>query len=362
MELNLWVALIAGLASFLSPCVLPLVPAYISYMGGRASHTAAAQSAVGENAKPALSKRISTFLHGIAFVAGFTFIFVVIGLLSTAFLRQIGGSNIALMREIISRVGGVIIIFFGLHFTGLLHRAFRFLLARPTLLKHSLFTLGFGVLASALIGWAFVDVLLALPLLGMLWVWLFISNAFFNPEAFWMKTITNLQTALYTDTRRQMTAAQGQQSYATSAVMGVVFAAGWTPCIGPIYGSILTMAATGVDVSRAGSLMIAYSLGLGIPFLIAALLLDQATTVMRRLNRHVRKFEMAAGTLLIAVGIMVASGQLQTLSQTLNGQFADFSYRVEECAAEVSRGQMPLSELFPCINAPDDVPATAEAL
>ncbi|MFN8527230.1 MAG: cytochrome c biogenesis protein CcdA [Anaerolineae bacterium] len=353
MELNLWVAFIAGLASFLSPCVLPLVPAYISYMGGRASHTAAAQSlSTAAGTSSSLVKRISTFLHGVAFVAGFTLVFAGIGLLSTAFIRQIGGQNVGLVKDIITRVGGLVIIFFGLHFTGLLNRFFQFLQARPKLLSNPLLTLVFGVIATGLILWAFVDILVALPVLGVFWVWLFISNALIAPQPFWTRLIATFQNALYADTRRQMTA-EGKQGYASSVIMGVVFAAGWTPCIGPIYGSILTMAAAGAEVGRAGSLMIAYSLGLGIPFLLAALLLDQATTIMRRLTRYVHTFEMVAGALLLVVGIMVATGQLQTISQSLNGQFADFSYQLEDCAAQVSSGELPLGEFFSCLNTPD---------
>ncbi|MDX2159781.1 MAG: cytochrome c biogenesis protein CcdA [bacterium] len=358
MESNLWVALIAGLASFLSPCVLPLIPAYIGYMGGRATHTAAAQTA--NPSQPTALQRFNIFLHGLAFVGGFTLIFVGIGLLSTAFVRQIGGDSIALVRDVLTRAGGLLIIFFGLHFTGLLHRAFAALLARPALLRQPLLTLGFALGASVLIAWAFVDILIILPLLAAFWLWLFLSGGLTQPEPFWTGTIRRLQTLLYADTRRQLTA-QGKQSYASSAVMGLVFAAGWTPCIGPIYGSILTMAATGADVSQAGSLMIAYSLGLGIPFLLAALLLDQATTILRRLSRHVRRIEMAAGVLLVVIGVLVASGQMTLLSQSLNGQFQAFSYRVEECAAEVSTGARPLGEFFACINAPE-MAETAQTL
>lgn len=344
VEINVWVAFIAGLASFLSPCVLPLVPAYIAYMGGRATHTAAAQAD-----SPTITRRISVFTHGIAFVAGFTFVFVVIGLLSTAFIQQVGGQNIAFVRDVLARVGGVTIIFFGLHFTGVLQRAFTLLLTRPTLMSSMLFTLAFALAATLLIVWAFIDLLLALPIIGMLWLWLFLSSAFIQPNVFWTRTINSVQNALYSDTRRQLTA-QGKQNYLTSAFMGVVFAAGWTPCIGPIYGSILNLAWGGAEIERAGSLMIAYSLGLGVPFLLAALLMEQATAILRRLSRHVHTIERFAGVFLIAIGILVASGQLQTLSVSLNGQFADISYQIEDCASQLSSGQIALGEFFPCVN------------
>src|SRR5215213_6975043 len=95
MQLSFSLALIAGLVSFLSPCVLPLVPAYIGYMGGRVTNTVAAQTG-GSTVivRPTLGSRFSTLLHGLAFVGGFTFVFVAIGLLSTAFASQIGRQNI----------------------------------------------------------------------------------------------------------------------------------------------------------------------------------------------------------------------------------------------------------------------------
>lgn len=359
-QTTIWIALIAGLASFLSPCVLPLVPAYISYMGGRATYTAAAQS--DYQFKPTLRQRVTTLTHGLAFVAGFTFTFTVFGLLTTAFVQVIGGSNINLAKTIISRAGGVLIVFFGLHFSGLLQRFFVFLQNRPNLLKNPLFTLGFAVLVSLLILWAFVDIIIALPVLAVFWLYLIINNALIAPEPFWTKIINGLQMALYSDTRRQMTAA-GHQSYATSALMGVVFSAGWTPCIGPIYGSILMMAAgqglggdTG-SIGTAGILLVAYSLGLGIPFLLAALLLDRATSILRRLGKHVHKIELVAGVLLIIVGVLIASEQLQVLSQSLNTQFADFSYRLEECATQLGSGEIGFGDFGGCMSA-SDAPTT----
>jgi cytochrome c-type biogenesis protein len=344
VEPNLWVAFIAGLASFLSPCVLPLVPAYIGYMGGRASNTAAAQAA-----SPTLSKRISVFTHGVAFVAGFALVFVLIGLLSTAFIQQIGGSNIAFVRDVLARVGGVVIIFFGLHFTGLVQKAFNTLLARPALIDQVMFSLLFAATATALFLWAFIDVLLAIPFIGMLWLWLLVGGALTQPRIFWTKTIETIQHALYSDTRRHLTA-QGKQNYLTSAFMGIVFAAGWTPCIGPIYGSILNLAWGGAEVERAGALMVAYSLGLGVPFLLAALLMEQAASILRRLSRHVHTVERFAGVFLVVVGVLVASGNLQRLSLSLNNQFADFSYQLESCASQVSTGQIPLGNFFTCLN------------
>ncbi|HLU11843.1 MAG TPA: cytochrome c biogenesis protein CcdA, partial [Oceanobacillus sp.] len=119
MNVTLWLAFLAGLVSFLSPCVLPLVPAYIGYMGGRVTNTVAAQTMSGTAVlvKPTFVSRLSTLIHGIAFVSGFTFVFVTLGLLANIVVqRLIGGQNIALVLDIIARVGGLLIIFFGLHF------------------------------------------------------------------------------------------------------------------------------------------------------------------------------------------------------------------------------------------------------
>ncbi|PJF27135.1 MAG: hypothetical protein CUN53_05180 [Phototrophicales bacterium] len=347
MEVNIWIALIAGLVSFLSPCVLPLVPAYIGYMGGRVTNTVAAQTRVGILAQPTAISRISTFLHGMMFVLGFTFVFVVFGLLTTAFIRQVGGSNIALVRDIIGRVGGVVIIFFGLHFMGVLLALLR-RLAASSLIASPLFTVIALSLAAGLLLWALIDWLIAVPAAALLALWMFISGGFSAPRQFWERVLSRVEGALYTDTRRQMVA-KGEQSYASSALMGVVFAAGWTPCIGPIYGSILTLAATSSEISGAAGQMIAYSLGLGIPFLITAALLDSAQVGLRKLQRHLRTIELVSGAFLVIIGILVASGSLQRLSQTFANDFADFSYTLEECAAAWTQGQISLGEIGGCL-------------
>ncbi|MCZ2095062.1 MAG: redoxin domain-containing protein [Anaerolineae bacterium] len=124
---------------------------------------------------------------------------------------------------------------------------------------------------------------------------------------------------------------------------------GLTPCIGPIYGSILTMAAMGGDVAVA-SLLLAYSLGLGIPFLATAFLLDGAASILRHLQRHLHKIELVSGAFLVAIGVLVASGQLQTLSQNFATQFADFSYNLEECVIRLNQGEIALGDLPACVN------------
>ncbi|MCS7071366.1 MAG: cytochrome c biogenesis protein CcdA [Anaerolinea sp.] len=364
MEITFWIAFIAGLVSFLSPCCLPLVPAYVSYMGGRLTHTVGAAVSLGDGAaalRPSFAVRLNTFLHGLAFVGGFSFIFVSIGLLGTAFVQQIGRQNIALVTDIISRTGGILIIFFGLHFMGLLPRLLRWLLTQPHIIGSPLTPLAVSTVAGVLISWAFVDLLIALPIVAVLLLWLFVGGAFIRPQAFWTSAISAILTGLYSDTRIQMTA-RGGQGLASSAIMGVIFAAGWTPCLGPIYGSILTLALTGQNVAQAGTLLLAYSLGLGVPFLIAALLLDSTQGIVRKLQRHVHKIEVFAGVMLVVVGILVASGRLQSLSQYFATEFADLSYRMEECASQISMGEIGLGDFVNCVSGEASQPAAIDTV
>lgn len=350
MDVGLWLAFIAGLISFVSPCVLPLVPAYIGYMGGRVTRTVSLQ--VGSGGAAALSNRdvkmrVNTFLHGVAFVLGFTLVFVVFGLLTTAFLSRIGGQNVALVREIIGRAGGLLIIFFGLHFMGVIRWALSWL-QRSGWTNNPVTGVVFLAAFSLLALWALVDVLIALPVIAVFGLWMALGGAFTRPAAFWEKVTNGLNRMLYADTRKQMDAGRG--GFVGSGVMGVVFAAGWTPCIGPIYGSILTLAATGGSVGQAAGLMIAYSFGLGVPFLMTALLLDSAQGVLRRLQKHLHKIEIFSGGLLVLIGVLVASGQLQSLSQNFANQFADFSYRLEECVVGITKGELAISEFGACMS------------
>jgi cytochrome c biogenesis protein CcdA/peroxiredoxin len=373
-NLTIWLAFIAGFVSFISPCVLPLVPAYIGYMGGRVTNTVAAQVTAGSSTQaalhPSMGRRFTTALHGLSFVAGFTFVFVTIGLLSTAFIRQIGGQNINAITGIIGRVGGVVIIFFGLHFMGGLRWLFNRALGNKSFLQHPLLSPTAAVLGAALILWGLTGTLtpsltsiipttagdtmqlewatiLAAVLVTVYLVWLLLSGAFTQTEAFWTRLLTAVQTALYTDTRRQMTA-NGQGGYASSAIMGVVFAAGWTPCIGPVYGAVLTLAAQTGNVGQAGPLLAAYSLGLGVPFIATALLLDGAQGILRRLQRQMHRIELVSGAFLILIGVLVATGQLQSLSQTLTGRFGDISVNLEKSVIDPLLAQPTAA---PAINA-----------
>jgi cytochrome c biogenesis protein CcdA/peroxiredoxin len=355
-NVTLVIAFAAGFISFISPCVLPLVPAYIGYMGGRVTSTVAAQLAVSGGGQAVVGRtsgaRFTTVVHSLSFVAGFTFVFVAIGLLSTALVQQVGGQNIRMVTDIIGRLGGVLIILFGLHFMGMLAKLFNYLQKDRRILGHRLFTPTLALLGVALILWGFTSTLLppmtasiqttasartitlwptiiALILSAVYLLWLGLGGALTRSEIFWSTLIRNIQLGLYTDTRHQMTARSGQ-GYSGSAIMGVIFSAGWTPCIGPVYGAVLTLAANTGDIGRAAPLLAAYSIGLGVPFVVTALLLDRAQGILRKLQRHMHKIELVSGAFLVLIGLLVASGTLQNLSQVFSsGQFAEMSINIE---------------------------------
>ena len=355
-NVTIGLALVAGALSFISPCVLPLVPAYIGYMGGRLAHNFSRQTASGTASGVSLALRLQMLLHGIAFVLGFTIVFVLIGLFTTA-LSSLAGQHVSTFTEILGRVGGVVIIFFGFQFMGVLPRFFAWLRKKGQagILDNIVFSIGFSVLASALIYWGVLEqTTIALPLIALLLAGLFFKGAFSEPAKFWHGTLEGLETMLYSDTRGEI-GTSGREGLLGSTFMGMVFSAGWTPCIGPLLGTILTVAAasgaTSGDIAQGMLLLAAYSIGLGIPFVITALLMNSAQGVLRRLQRHMHKIELISGTLLIAIGLLVASGQLQSLSQTFSrGEFADFTFRVEECGVGFFEGELALSHVGACLS------------
>ena len=354
-NVTIGLALAAGILSFISPCVLPLVPAYIGYMGGRLTHNVSRQTAAGSVAAVSLALRMQMLLHSMAFVLGFTIVFVFIGLFTTA-LSSLAGRHVSAFTEILGRVGGLAIIFFGFQFMGLMPRLFNWLRKKGQagILDNVLFSLAFTILASALIYWALLEQsIAALPLIAALVIALIVKGAFAEPATFWHGALDRLESLLYSDTRADI-GVNGREGLLGSTFMGMVFSAGWTPCIGPLLGTILTVAAasgaTSGDIAQGMLLLAAYSIGLGIPFVITALLLNSAQGILRRLQRHMRKIELLSGSLLIAIGILVASGQLQSLSQTFSrGEFADFTFRVEECGVGFFAGELGLSHIGACL-------------
>jgi cytochrome c-type biogenesis protein len=222
----------AGLISFLSPCVLPLVPAYLSYMAG----TTLDRMLEDGDTQAALTRRV--FVSALAFVIGFATIFIAMGASASALNRLII-ENI----DIIGKIAGSVIVLFGLHYMGLLKI--------PLLYREARFR-----------------------------------------------------------TRDNSTGLVG------AYVLGMAFAFGWTPCIGPILATILTVAASRDDLGYGISLLATYALGLGIPFLLAALAVRPFMRFMQRFRRHLRKVEIAAGALLVLTGILIFTSSL--------GQFSYF--------------------------------------
>lgn len=354
-DVTLGLAFLAGLISFVSPCVLPLVPAYVGYMGGRMTRQVSQGATTGPGRT--LGQRFGTFTHGVFFVLGFTLFFVIFGLLTTAAVSSLTSLGVTEneVKDGIARIGGTAVILFGLHVMGVLNRFFAWGQKQAARLDQN----PYGNVISMLVGVA---------LIGATY-WLFMQSWFltllavliftqvFNdalkassPGEFWSRILSKLQTALYVDTRRQ-SQPKNDYGYFGSLFMGIVFSAGWTPCIGPIYGAVLTMASTGGSISEAGTLLTAYSLGLGIPFLLTALALDQAQGLFRRLQRNMRTIEAFSGVFLVLIGVLVFSGQLERLTQVGGGQgtLGDLSYNIEECTIAATQGEIRWSNLPDCL-------------
>jgi cytochrome c-type biogenesis protein len=229
-QITVGLAFLAGLASFLSPCVFSLVPAYVGYLGGKA---------VGSNES---SNRWLTFSHGLAFVLGFSLVFVTLGVAASY-----AGRLLYDLRGVLTKIGGIATIIFGLHMIGVIK----------------------------------------IPFLNY-------------------------------DTRIQQSSDQ-KLGYLSSTLMGIFFAAGWSPCIGPVLGAILTLALNGGSISQGATLLSFYSAGLAIPFLLAALGIGWVTATLRKYKNLIRYIEIAMGILLVIVGVLLFSGLFGLIAQ--RGQF-----------------------------------------
>lgn len=222
----MFVALAAGIISFLSPCVLPIVPPYLAFMSG----VSIAEMEAGGRA------RLRAFTAALFFVLGLSTVFVLLGF-TASWLGMFFLQN----QILLARISGVVVIVFGLHF---LH-VFR------------------------------------IP--------------FLDREA------------------RIETGDAGGTAFG-AYILGLAFAFGWTPCIGPQLGAILSMAASEASVARGTALLAIYAAGLGLPFLLAAVFLSRAMGVMNRLKRHMGLIEKVMGVLLIAVGLALLTGAFSAFS------------------------------------------------
>ena len=221
-------ALIAGLVSFLSPCVLPLVPPYLIYLtGATIEHVA--------NEETKTSSRRAVMISAFLFVLGFSTVFVLLGASASLI-----GSFIRVWSAQLAIVAGIVIIVMGLHFLGLTR-----------------------------IGLLMREGRLPIP----------------KPVGLW-----------------------------GAYVMGLAFAFGWTPCIGPILAAILSIAAAEATVAKGAGLLAVYSAGLGIPFLIAAFMVERFSSVFARMKRHLATVELAMGVLMIITGIAFLTGAVSNVS------------------------------------------------
>jgi cytochrome c-type biogenesis protein len=228
------IAVLAGLFSFLSPCVLPLVPAYVGYLSG------ATVTAEGVT----MSGRRDTFLHALGFVLGFSLIFILLGVTAWSI-----GDLLFSYLPWLSKIGGIVLIVLGLALMGV-------------------FTLPF----------------------------------------------------LYAEKRIEVKV-NPSLGYFSSFVMGLFFGAGWTPCVGPMLGGILLLASQASTAAQGALLLTAYSLGLGVPFLLVGAAFDAASDTIRRLNRGTRWISIASGLILVLLGVAMLTGQLQLLARY--GAFID---------------------------------------
>lgn len=225
------VAFLAGLVSVITPCVLPLVPGYISYVAGSSSEALSGGGSI--------ASRLAAVALSVCFVLGFSTVFVILGASATAF-----GQLLLSYRNELNIVGGTIVIVFGLFMLGLARFA-------------------------------------------------------------WLQRELRLHPAM---------AGGGPVS---AYLLGLAFAFGWTPCIGPVLGAVLTVSAATATVASGMSLLGIYSLGLGVPFVLAALFTDSLIARIKAIGRLGRILQTVAGGLLVLMGIAMISGQLSAVAYWL---------------------------------------------
>jgi cytochrome c-type biogenesis protein len=240
-NVSLIAAFVAGLLSFVSPCVLPLIPGYLSFVSG-----VTLQEMRGEGEISPAGARGRVLRSSLAFVLGFSLVFISLGA-SASFIGQFLMSRLA----IIGKVAGVLIVLFGLHMMGVLR-----------------------------INWLYAE-----------------------------KRV---------QTQKKPAGPLG------SVLVGIAFAFGWTPCIGPILAGILAVAASKDTMMDGVKLLAAYSAGLGIPFLITSLAINQFFSAFARIRKHYHAIEVASGLLLVAVGVLIFTNQFTVIARWLQPYLPSF--------------------------------------
>jgi cytochrome c-type biogenesis protein len=231
-DVSLIAAFAAGFLSFVSPCVLPLIPGYISFVSG------VSLEEMRGDAPPATS-RLQVFVTSLAFVIGFSLVFVALGASATAI-----GKFMFAKLPLLSKIAGGVLVVFGLHTMGVFRLAF-------------------------------------------------------------------LETEKRVHAQRKPAGPLG------AMLVGIAFAFGWTPCIGPILGGILAIAGSRNSVGEGITLLAVYSLGLGIPFLLTSLAINQFFGAAKRIRRYYHAIELASGALLVAIGVLIITGQLTLIVRLL---------------------------------------------
>jgi cytochrome c-type biogenesis protein len=236
-ETSVLISALAGAGSFFSPCILPIIPAFVSYLSGTALTEIQSQNQSLNGTSVAMQKstRLNIFLNTVYFVLGFSLVFAIMGVVLNSFLANIGTS----FQNTFQVIGGAVIIAFG----------------------------GYLILS------------MKLRMLN------------FEKK---MRNLPHFKT-----------------TYLTSFMFGAAFASGWTPCVGPILGTTLTLAAT--SPGAAYNSLLAYSLGLGVPFLITGAFFSQSTKIIRKMVKHLKYFNPLMGAILIVLGILVLTNQLSII-------------------------------------------------
>jgi cytochrome c-type biogenesis protein len=256
-------ALAAGLISFLSPCVLPLVPAYLGQL------TSAAVASQGPGARPS---RWTAVRHSLLYVAGFGLVFTLLGVTAT-----FAGGALAVYKRQISIVAGAILVLLGLSLAGILRIGFLERTWRP---------LDSGA-----------------------------STALMTTTGGGMMLGSGGAADASMGGRLGSRLVSGRAGYGTSFALGTIFAVGWTPCIGAFLGSVIMMAAGSEDKLSGAILLFAYTVGLGIPFIAVAAFYDRARGPMRFLVRHGRAVSLVSGLLIAAFGLAMMFDVLTYLSR-----------------------------------------------
>jgi cytochrome c-type biogenesis protein len=237
VETTVLISALAGAGSFFSPCILPIIPAFVSYLSGTTLSEIQSQNSSLSGSSVAMKKstRLNIFLNTVYFVLGFSLVFAIMGVILNSFLANVGIG----FQTIFQVIGGAVIIAFG----------------------------GYLILSTRL--------------------------RILNFE----KKMTKLP--------------RFKTTYLTSFVFGAAFASAWTPCVGPILGTTLTLAAT--SPGAAYNSLLAYSLGLGIPFLVTGAFFSQSTKIIRKMVKHLKYFNPLMGAILITLGILVLTNQLSII-------------------------------------------------